>query len=131
MNKKDNIPKFIYTTSTKLNPFLLVEDSYLFNLKRHNKDNSDNYTCKEYKTNKQCKAFIKIRNKEKIDFSNDHNHDINQIKIVHEETRKKIQTEIKNSSDPFSIKIPKIIKSNSANKGIKWAFFHKYKNYFV
>ena len=48
-------------------------------------------------------AFIKIKNKKIIDFSNYHNYEINQIKIVHEETRKKNQTEIKNSSNPFSI----------------------------
>ena len=42
---------------------LLVEDSYLFNFKIYNKDNLDYYTCKEYKANKQCEAFIKIKNK--------------------------------------------------------------------
>ena len=51
MNKKDKIPKFTFK--------FLVEDSYLFNLKRKNKDNSDYYTFKDYKTYKKCKLLLK------------------------------------------------------------------------
>ena len=50
---------------------------------------------KEYKTIHKYKAFIKLNEKEKIiNFLNVHNHLDNEIKAIHEETRKEIVKEI-------------------------------------
>lgn len=117
MNReKEKSPNFTRTTSRRGKPMLIIDNSYIFNLHKKNKDDSELYYCSESKTFKKCQAYIKLKKDEIIEYSMEHNHPTKQNTINKEETRKKLQNEIKNSTDPFSIKIPKMIKSASVGK---------------
>ena len=107
---------------------LLVDEKYHFNLINTYKDGTKLYKCKEYKTKFKCQAFIKMENEQILDFSNEHNHNPNENKIKKDEIRKEIKSEIKNSRDPFSIKIPKLYKSVSVDKGIRGPSFDSIKS---
>ena len=121
-------PKFKKTLSRRKKEQLIVDDIYIFNLHKINKDKSKFYKWTEYKTIHKCKAFIKLNEKEEIiNFLNVHNHLDNEIKAIHEETRKEIVKEIKNTKDPFAIKIPRLVKSYSVDKGIKSPSFDSIK----
>ena len=128
IKKMETKPKFKKTISRRKKEQLIVDDIYIFNLHKINKDKSKFYKCSEYKTIHKCKAFIKLDEKEEIiNFSNVHNHLDNEIKAIHEETRKEIVNEINNTKDPFAIKIPRLVKSFSVDKGIKSPSFDSIK----
>ena len=121
-------PKFTKTISRKNKDMLLVDDIYLYNLIKINKDKSKLYRCNQYKTYSKCQAFIKLNEKEEIiKFNSTHNHIENEIHTIKEESRKKLKSEIKNSIDPFSIKINNLYKTYSADKGIKAPSFNSIK----
>ena len=116
----EDLPSYIKTSSRRNKDMILVDNIYLFNLHHTNKDKSKVYKCVEYKTKKKCTAFIKLNKKEEImEFSKIHNHKAEVLKTTKEETWKTLKSEIKKAIDPFSIKIPKLYKSFSADKGIK------------
>ena len=104
----ESIPKIKKTISNRNKEMLLVDEKYHFNLINTYKDGTKLFKCKEYKTKFKCQAFIKMENEQILDFSNEHNHILNENKIKKDEIRKEIKSEIKNSRDPFSIKIPKL-----------------------
>ena len=122
------LPKIKETVSRRGKEMLIVDDIYLFNLAQKNKDNSKLYKCVEYKTDYKCKAFIKIKNNEIISYENTHNHKDKELYTVKEELRKEIKNEIINSNDKFSIKVPRLFKSRSADKGIKGPSFTSIKS---
>ena len=51
--------------------------------------------------------------------NNEHNHNIDHQKILLEDAKVKLKNEIKNSIDPFSINLQKMVKNYSVDKGIK------------
>lgn len=113
-------PNFTRTTSRWGKPMLIIDSSYIFNLHKKNKDDSELYYCNESITFKKCPAYIKLKKDKFIEYSNEHNHPVKFNAINHGETRKKLENKIKNPSDPFSIKVPKLIKSVSVGKGIRY-----------
>ena len=116
----ESIPKIKKTITRRKNEQLIVDDVYLFNLQKTNKDKSKYYKCVEYKTLSKFSAYIKLNDKDEIiKYDNKHNHNAHEIKTFQEEGRKILYIEIKNSLEPFSIKIPKLYNSYSADKGIK------------
>ena len=124
----EQLPKFTKTKSRKNKDMLLVDDIYLYNLIKVNKDKSKLFRCNQYKTDSKCQAFIKLNEKEEIiKFNSNHNHIKNEIYTIKEESRKKLKSKIKNSIDPFSIKINKLYKTYSADKGIKAPSFNSIK----
>ena len=124
----EQLPKFTKTKSRKNKDMLLVDDTYLYNLIKVNKDKSKLYKCYQYKTVSKCQAFIKLNEKEEIiKFKGNHNHLENEIYTTKEESRKKLKNEIINSIEPFLIKINKLYKTYSADKGIKAPSFNSIK----
>ena len=124
----ESLPKIKKTISNRNKEMLLVDEKYHFNLINTYKDGTKLYKCKEYKTKFKCQAFIKMENEQILDFSNEHNHNPNENKIKKDEIRKEIKSEIKNSRDPFSIKMPKLYKSVSVDKGIRGPSFDSIKS---
>ena len=71
---------------------------------------------------------LKIKDNKILEYSNQHNHQIKTTTIIKEEFKKNIQKEIKNSHDPFFIKLTKLYKSHSADKEIKEPAFDSIKS---
>ena len=113
------LPEIKKTLSNRNKEMLLVDKKYQFNLSNTYKDGSKLYKCKEYKTNLKCPASIKMKGDEVLEINNKHNHAPNEDKVIKDEMRKDIKKEITHSKDPFSIKLPKLYKSMSADKGIR------------
>ena len=106
---------------------LIVNYIYLFNKHKTNKDNTRYYKFVEYKVIYKCPTFIKSNDKDEIvKFDNKYNHNDHENKTYYEKVRKKLQTQIKNSIEPFVIKIPKLYKSYSSDRGIKSLSFNNY-----
>ena len=59
-----------------------------------------------------------MKREEIIELSKEHNHISKEDKIKKDEIRKDIKKEVAQSKDPFSIKLPKLYESMSADKGI-------------
>ena len=124
----EQLPKFTKTKSRKNKDMLLIDGTYLYNLIKVNKDKSKLFRCNQYKTISKCQAFIELNEEEEIiKFKINYNHIENAIYTIKEESRKKLKNEIKNSIDPFSIKINKLYKTFSADKGIKAPSFNSIK----
>ena len=75
------------------------------------------YRSKEYKSEFRWNAFICIKNNTDIaiKYKNTHNHREDHVSTIQEESRKEIKNEIKKSKDPFSINLPKLVKSISVD----------------
>ena len=87
-------PKFKKTISRRKKDQLIVDVIYIYIYI---------YIFNFHKINKDKYKFYKLDEKEEIiNFSNVHNHLDNEIKAIHEETRKKIVKEINNTKDPFT-----------------------------
>ena len=69
-----------------------------------------------------------MKNDQILDYSKEHNHSPKEQKTKKDEIRKEIKSEIKSSRDPFSIKIPKLYKSFSVDKGIRGPSFDSIKS---
>jgi hypothetical protein len=102
---------------------LIIDSSFKFNLHKK-KDETELYYYSESKTFKKCQTYIKLKNDKIIGCSNEHK----QNTINYEEIRKNLQKEIKNSSKPFSIKVPIMVKSVSTGKCIRYPSYKKLKN---
>ena len=122
------LPEIKKTLSWGNKESLIVDNKYLFNLKNTNKDNTKVYTCKENKIILKCPAYIKIKDEKVTEISNEHNHNSKEEDIKKEEIRKEMKTELVKSKDPFSIKIPKLFKSVSVDKGIRGPSFQSVKS---
>ena len=122
------LPEIKKTLSTRNKEMLLVEKKYQFNLINTYKDGSKLFKCKEYKTILKCPAFIKMKGEEVIEISNEHNHIPKEDKVRKDEIRKEIKKEVIQSKDPFSIKLPKLYKSMSADKGIRGPSYESIKS---
>lgn len=96
---------------------LLVGKKYQFNLSNTYIDGSKLYKCKEYKINLRCSASIKMKG-DKIQEINRNHNQAPKEKVKKDEMRKEIKKEVTQSKEPFSIKLPKLYKSMSADKGI-------------
>ena len=107
---------------------LLLDQKYQFNFINNYKDGTKLFKCKEYKSGFKCPAYIKMKNDQILDYSKEHNHSPKEQKIKKDEIRKEIKSEIKSSRDPFSIKIPKLYKSFSVDKGIRGPSFDSIKS---
>ena len=64
-------------------------------------------------------CFYQNEGDEVLEINNKHNHAPKEDKVIKDEMRKDIKKEIIHSKDPFSIKLPKLYKSMSADKGIR------------
>ena len=113
-------PKFKKFTSRRNKPKLIVDELYLFNLNyQYKKNKVELYRCQKFKTSLLCKAYLKIQNNEIIEYNNNHNHLSNDLNIIKEITKKDLKNQLNNASDPFTLKIPKLYKSYSTDKGIR------------
>ena len=108
---------------------LIVNEKYIFNHIYTNKINKiETYKCKEYKSKLRCPAFLKIKDGKIEKYSNKHNHETNDMKAIKEITKNELKLKIQSINDPFSIKLPKLYKSYSADKGIKIPAFNSIKS---
>ena len=64
-------------------------------------------------------CFYQNERDEVLEISSNHNHAPKEDKVIKDEIRKDIKKEITHSKDTFSIKLPKLYKSMSADKGIR------------
>ena len=127
MEKK---PEFKKSLSRRNKPIFIEEETYTYNfIHTIDKGKTELYRCKEYKSIYRCESFIHVQSNTEniIKYKNKHNHFTDHLSVIREETRKEIQNEIKNSRDPFSINIPKLVKSVSVDKGIKAPNFNSIK----
>ena len=76
----------------------------------------------------RCPAFIKIKDGKIEKYSNKHNHKTNDMKAIKEIKKNKLKLKIQSINDPFSIKLSKLYKSYSADKGIKIPAFNSIKS---
>ena len=108
---------------------LIVNEKYIFNHIYTNKINKiETYKCNEYKSILRCPAFLKIKDGKIEKYSNKHNHETNDMKAIKEITKNELKLKIQSINDPFSIKLPKLYKSYSVDKGIKIPAFNSIKS---
>lgn len=123
-------PKFRIIKSRRNKPMLVVNEMYLYNfICKNTKTNTDTYRCQKYKSSFHCNAYIKIKDNEITSFINNHNHESNDINVIKEEAKLKIKEEIFKSSDPFSIKPKKLVKSFSTQNGLKFPSYNTLKTF--
>ena len=76
----------------------------------------------------RCPAFLKIKEGKIEKYSSKHNHETNDMKAIKEITKNELKLKIQSINDPFSIILPKLYKSYSADKGIKIPTFNSIKS---
>ena len=69
------LPKIKETKSIRGKEMIIVDDLYLFNLKRELRDKTKHFQCTQYKASYKCQAYFKIKNIEIIEYNNTHNHE--------------------------------------------------------
>ena len=100
--------KFKRSISRRNKPILIMNDSYIFNFKYQNKKSKNEvFICKDYKSKFSCPAYIHLNGDKIVKANNEHNHNIDHQKILLEEVKLALKSEIKNSIDPFSINLQK------------------------
>ena len=120
-------PIIKHTKSNKNKDMLIVDNKYKMHFIKNLKKDIKLYRCEKYKRDK-CPAYIKINGDDLKEYNNDHNHNPDEIKIQNESIRKEIKNNIINSPDPFTIKLPRLYKAVSADKGIRGPTFNSIKS---
>lgn len=99
---------FKRSLSCRNKPILVVNDSYIFNFICQNKKSKNEiFKCKDYKSKYYCLAYIHLNDDKIVKANNEHNHNIDHQKILLEEAKVALKSEIKKSIDPFSINLQK------------------------
>lgn len=112
-------PHIDYITSNRDKEGLVIDNKYIYNFIRKDKNNSKLYRCTYYKKNNKCKSFIKIKeNKAVLEYDGNHNHEISDKSAPKARTKSLIKSEIKNKKKPFIIKGKDIYKDTIKDQGL-------------
>ena len=75
---------------------LLIDDKYIFNFSRIQKNKSKLYRCSYYKKSSKCSAYIKFKLENTIeDYDPKHNHNIEEITGARARAKSEIKNKIK------------------------------------
>ena len=117
--EKEEEPKFEFITSSKNKHQIILEHKHIYNF--FNKDKKDNQTfrCTYYKKANKCSSFIKIdKDKNIIEYSKYHNHNISEKESPKAKVKSEIKDKIAHIDNPFNIKGIDIYKEVTKNADV-------------